>query len=382
MWKRVRELGTTEWLSQQIARGDIAHAWLFLGPSGSGKRATAEVIAAALNCPVMPGVGCSECSTCLRTARRRHPDVHHIVPEGPLIPVDVIRESVIPEASRSPFEATYKVFIIEEADRMNESAQNALLKTLEEPQPDTVFFLLSDHEEELLETIHSRCRVVRFDPVPEARIVKLLEEEGAPAEEAMLAARLSTGDFERARALAFDPAARERRSLWMSIPRRLVSPVDALDAAGEITGTARTTVKALEKQQGLEVTELAEAMGEGRGTAQARNSLAKRHRRELRRLEEETLGQALNAIASFYRDVFVVRSGGVDAATNLDMLEEIESWAKADEISAGALIRAAERCLQARGSLPKNANQTLAIEATLVEIARLAPPPASVAARW
>jgi DNA polymerase-3 subunit delta' len=242
--------------------------------------------------------------------------------------------------------------------------------------------LLSDHEEELLETIHSRCRIVRFDPVPEARIVVLLEEEGASPEEALLAARLSTGDFERARALAFDPAAGERRSTWMSIPRRLVGPVDALDAAGEITATARATVKVLEKQQALEVIELAEAMGEGRGTAQARNSLAKRHRRELRRLEEETLGQALNAIASFYRDVFVVRNGGVDAATNLDMLEEIESWAGADDISSAALIRAAERCLQARGSLPKNANQTLAIEATLVEIARLAPPPARVAARW
>ena len=79
-----------------------------------------------------------------------------------------------------------------------------------------------------------------------------------------------------------------------------------------------------------EVTELAEAMGEGRGTANARNALAKRHKRELRRLEEEMLGEALQTIASFYRDIVVIRAGGIDAVANLDMLEDLESWAGAD----------------------------------------------------
>ena len=122
-----------------------------------------------------------------------------VAPEGSVIPVDVIREVVLPEAARSPFEGTTKVFVIEDADLMNEPAQNALLKTLEEPPADTVFILTSEHEEELLDTIRSRCRAVRLEAVPEDRLVELLQEEGASKEWARVAARLSEGDVARAR---------------------------------------------------------------------------------------------------------------------------------------------------------------------------------------
>ena len=162
VWDRLHGSRAAEGVANQIARGEIAHAWLLVGPAGSGKGPTAVAIAAALNCSVEPRIGCGECSSCLRTLRRRHPDVHHIVPEGPIIPVDVVRETIIPEANRSPFEGSYQVFVVEEADKMNPPAQNALLKTLEEPQAHTVFVLISDRAEELLETVHSRCRVVRL----------------------------------------------------------------------------------------------------------------------------------------------------------------------------------------------------------------------------
>lgn len=379
VWSHLQGSASAERLQRRLAAGDLSHAWLLLGPSGSGKVQAATCMAASLNCLDEPGQGCGRCSACLRTLRRRHPDVHHIVPEGPLIPVDTIRDAVIGVASRSPFEGRYKVFVIEEAERMNPPAQNALLKTLEEPQPDTVFVLVSDTEEDLLETIRSRCRVVRLDPVPETKAIELLEREGAPAEVARLAARVSGGDLPRARRLAFESALRERRLVWLSLPDRLSDPAGAMTAASEVLSQAGAAVKEREASQKDEVRELADAMGESRGTAGARNALAKRHRRELKRLEEEVIGDALTTLASFYRDVLAIRRGGGDAIVNLDLLDELATWA-ASTVTDAELALAVERLVAARASFVRNANPSLAVESALVEVGRLVPPPAKVGA--
>ena len=366
-WDGVAGIAAGERLAKQVGAGQISHAWLLTGPRGSGKRSVAFALAAALVCERGPGVACGECSGCVRALRDRHPDVHHIEPEGVIIPVDVVRETVIPEAARSPFEASYKVFVIEDADRMNDAAQNALLKTLEEPQPDTVFVLVTDHEEEVLETIRSRCRTERLEPIPLARVVEILVAAGASEEEATRAADLAEGDVERARALAFDDGVRARVAQWRGIPARLASPLDALDAAAEVLAEAKTAAKAREKEQKLEVTALAEAMGEGRGTSVARNALTKRHRRELRRVEEELLLEAQGALGTFYRDVLAARKGAAAP-------EDAAAWA-GSAIPDAALLAGAARCAEVCGTFAFNANALLALESTMVELARLAPPP-------
>lgn len=367
-WRGLEGVAAAERLAEQVAAGRISHAWLLTGPRGAGKRSVAFALAASLVCEKGAGAGCGECSGCARALRDRHPDVHHVEPEGVIIPVDVIREAVIPEAARSPFEASYKVFVVEDADRMNDAAQNALLKTLEEPQPDTVFLLVSDHEEEVLETIRSRCRIVRLDAVPIDRIVDLLVAAGADPDDARRAALLAEGDIGRARVLAFDEPARARLLLWRGIPDRLTSPVDALDAAAEVVAEAKAAAKAREKEQKQEVTALAEAMGEGRGTSTARNALAKRHRRELRRVEEEVLVEALGAVGSFYRDVLAARRGATV------VVEVPEAWV-GSPIPDSALVAAAARCVETTGTFAFNANVPLAIESTFVRVAALAPAP-------
>ncbi|MDQ3963759.1 MAG: DNA polymerase III subunit delta' [Actinomycetota bacterium] len=376
VWDPLPETRALEALARQIAVGEVAHAWLLLGPAGSGKRPTAVAMSAALNCPVEPGLGCGECSACLRVLRRRFPDVHHIVPEGPIIPVDVVRETIVPEAARSPFEGRTKVFIIEEAERMNPAAQNALLKTLEEPQPDTVFVLISDDEDEILETIRSRCRIVRLDAIPEARIVELLTRHGVADEAALVAARVAEGDLEYALELVGDGSAGERRRVWLGLPRRLNSPGEAMDAAGEVLATTKTAVGELEDAHKVEVQELAEIL-ERRGSAAARNALAKRHKRELRRREEQVLGEALDTLATFYRDVLLLRRGGAEAITNIDAVSEIERWA-AGTVSDAALVAAIARCVETRAALLRNANPSLQIEAVLVELTRLVPAESTV----
>jgi DNA polymerase III subunit delta' len=375
VWERLRGSRAAEGLERQVRAGEVAHSWLFIGPRGSGKGDAARALAAAVNCTRMRGVGCGECSSCDRIGRQGHPDVHHVVPEGPLIPVDVVREFIVPEASRSPFEGGMKVFVIEEAERMNDAAQNALLKTLEEPQADTVFVLISSDESGLLETIVSRCRVVRFEPVPEADVQKILEAEGTNEKSARLAARLSRGDIGWARSFVVDSTIAERRRTWADIPTGLGSPLDAFEVASGIIDGARAAAKAREGDQKKELRALADAMGEGRGTAAARNALSKRHKRELRRLEEGVLGEALVFLAGFYRDVVAARHGAHDAVVNLDLASEIEGWARMG-VTDESLLAASDRCLRAQESLAVNANVPLAIEAALLDVVRLLPPAA------
>lgn len=380
VWSPLPESRAVEGLARQVSGAEVPHAWLLVGPAGAGKRPAAAAIAAALNCEVEPGIGCGSCSACLRILRRRFPDVHHIVPEGPIIPVDVIREVVVPEAARSPFEGRTKVFIIEEAERMNPAAQSALLKTLEEPQADTVFVLITDDEDELLETIRSRCRMVRLEAVPEQRIVELLHRQGASEEAALVAARVAQGDLERALELVTERSAAERRRRWLAIPRALASPIDAMDVAADVLATAKDAVKDLEDAHKAEAQELADILGERRGTAQARNALAKRHKRELRRREGEVLGEALETLATFYRDVLGLRRAGDEGITNIDATAELQSWADTS-IPDLNLVAAIERCIDARAALLRNANPSLQIEATMIELGRLVPSESRVGAQ-
>jgi DNA polymerase III subunit delta' len=360
-------------VKRQLEQGEIAHAWLLAGPPGAGKRTVADAMAAALNCLDEPGRGCSRCSSCRRVLGRTHPDVHLIAPEGSVIAVDAIREGVIPEATRSPFEGRYKVFLIDQAELMNEAAQSSLLKTLEEPNADTVFVLMSNAEEEVLETIRSRCRLVRLEPTSERDLVALLLDEGAEAEAALMAARQSEGDAGAARRWAFDPAVAERRALWLSLPGHLQTATDALDAGSEILDQARAAGTAQKQAHAREIRALAEVIGEGRGTGSARSALALRHRREQRHAEEAVLGEAFAVVAGFYRDVIAVRRGSPGSVTNLDRMPELRAWAQAD-VSDGSLISAAERLICARAALLSNANVLLALQAALVDVAGLTQP--------
>jgi hypothetical protein len=191
-----------------------------------------------------------------------------------------------------------------------------------------------------------------------------------------LAARIADGDINRARSFALEPEAQSRHRSFAGVPARLTSSLEALDAAAEIVTEAATAVKERSEAQKQEVVELAAALGEGRGTASARASLAKRHKRELRRLENEVLNEALWTIASWYRDVLTARRGAPEAIANLDLTPDLGRWAVALEPDDRSLVAAIHRCATMPGALARNANPSLAIEATLVELARLAPPPA------
>ena len=220
-----------EVLRGALRTGAIHHAWLFAGPDGVGKELTAIAFAQALTCREAPGEGCGRCPSCGRIARRNHPDVRWVMPEAELVARGLAGRSDFSEApsrwikvdqiraleerlSRHPLEAERHVAVVAHADAMNEPAQNAFLKTLEEPPAGTVLILVASNPDMLLPTIRSRCTRVQFAPLPEEWLArKVMEETKASEADARLVARMAGGSLARALELDVEMLARRRQML-------------------------------------------------------------------------------------------------------------------------------------------------------------------------
>jgi len=163
-------------LQNTMKRGRIPHAYLFHGIQGIGKRTTAKILAKALNCIQDNGDACGNCPSCLKIEHGNHPDVVVIEPEGIFIKIDAIR-ALQDQIKFRPFEGKKKVFIIVDADRMNDASVNALLKTLEEPSPSNILILTTSRVHTLPQTIISRCQKIRFHPVRPETIRSFLTDQ-------------------------------------------------------------------------------------------------------------------------------------------------------------------------------------------------------------
>lgn len=192
-------------LLRAVAARSVPQSLLFDGPDGIGKRTTALALAGAINCqhPGIDGDACGDCSSCRRIARAHHPDIVSLAPnEKGTITVEMARE-VIGQANYRPFEARRRVVIIDDADTLQPSAQNALLKTLEEPPPSSMFVLVTARADSLLDTVRSRCPRVRFGRLGPTDLAQVLVRHcGVKAAGASGLAAM--GDGSVSRALAHD----------------------------------------------------------------------------------------------------------------------------------------------------------------------------------
>jgi DNA polymerase-3 subunit delta' len=188
-------------LLRAVERGHVAHAYLFEGPDGVGKRGAAYGLAMALNCDVAPGTGCGTCETCRRIAAGNHPDVQTFAPSGPGGQIVVEDSKTIVALARTrPHEAAARVLVVDQADALNPNAANGLLKTLEEPLARNHLVLCTSAADKLLPTIRSRTQRIRFRPLAEAALQRLAETRGVPADRAAVA--IATADGSAARMLA------------------------------------------------------------------------------------------------------------------------------------------------------------------------------------
>lgn len=280
-----------EALRRALASNRVAHAYLFHGPEGSGKRAAALALAQALECPRRAegeAEACGACVACQKVERLIHPDVHVYLPlpsdaaeedaaprlerlaENPYAAVDFRRRPSLDDPAKTsnkrpfysvdrvreitrslrfaPAEGRHKVAVMTDVDTMNEAAANAFLKALEEPTPRTVLVLTTEHLDSLLPTIVSRCQRLRFDPLPaEALEAALAEREGLEPERAALLARMADGSYARALALAeSDDLARSRAFVLEFLRAAFSGRTDRLaELVEEMTKGGREPVKAL-----------------------------------------------------------------------------------------------------------------------------------------
>ncbi|HUC14132.1 MAG TPA: ATP-binding protein [Acidimicrobiales bacterium] len=290
----------------RAAAAKPVHAYLFVGPPGSGKLAAAREFAAMLLCP---NGGEDGCDTCRRVREGAHPDVIFFEREGAALSIDQARD-VSRIAVRSSLEGGRQVIVLPDLHLAREAVP-ALLKTIEEPPPHTVFIALADFVPPDLVTIASRCVRVEFRPLTDQEIVGSLVADGVPPERASLVAGLAAGRLDRARLLASDEEAESRRRAWETLPARFDgSGATVALLAEELVDALKRSAKPLMLRQEAEVAELVEVnavagqTGPGRAaqTKGVARELEERHRREQRRQRTDELRTGLAALAGAYRD--------------------------------------------------------------------------------
>lgn len=348
----------------------MTHAWLLTGPPGSGRSTAARAFAAALQCETG---GCGRCHACVTVLRGLHPDVTVVATEGVVIRADTARP-LVELAQRSPSSGRWRVIIVEDADRLNETSGNVLLKAIEEPPPRTVWVLCAPSPQDVLVTLRSRSRAValRVPPV-DAVAALLVERDGIDPAVAAVAARAAQSHVGIARRLARDPQARARRATVLSIPPRVRGVGDAVLAAGDLVATAQADAKAATEQRDAEErSELLRSMGaEGAATiapalrAQVRD-LEGDQKRRATRAQRDVLDRAMLDLLSLYRDVLVIQ---LDAGVELVNVEHEESVrALAASSTPEQTVRRMDAIGEARTRIAGNVAPLLAVEAMTIAL--------------
>ena len=330
------------------------HAYLFHGPPGTGKRAAARGLAAALLCPDR---GCGTCNSCRRALAGTHPDLVTVERSGASLDVDDARD-ITTRAQKRPLESARQVLLVPDVHLALKAAP-ALLKTVEEPPPSTVFILLADDLSPGLATIVSRCIQVPFAAVAPTVVEEWLVGRGVAGAVAASVAVAAGGNLDRARLLADDPGFNDRREQWRSVPSRLDGTgAAAVTVADGLLAMADGAMEPLRDEHSRELVALEEqAEATGARGVPGRKGVEDRHKREERRWRTDDLRMGLAALADAYRDrlVATVSTGPPPGS----------SGAGTGRRQAAAHVDAISR---ASAALSRNVREDLLLEALMVEL--------------
>ncbi len=332
----------------EAAAASPVHAYLLVGPAGSGKVGAARAFAARLLCP---NGGCGVCRDCRLALGGIHPDVHEHQREGAAITVEAARE-VVREAMLSPIEGNRKLLVLDEVHLLRPEAAATLLKTVEEPPASTIFVALADDVPPELVTIASRCQRVDLGPIADDVVRGVLVAEGVDAAVADAVAKVANGDLNRARVLAGDEAVMARRDAFAAAPRRLDgSGSVAMAVVDELEALLDGSVEALKARQVEEAKafETRTAWTKDRSLGAERKRMEDRHKREVRRYRTDELRAGLGVLAGAYRDALVSRTAR-EPAEAVDAVTEIHGVIE---------------------SLERNPNETLLLQALLLRLPTL-----------
>jgi len=357
--------------------GRPSHAYLFHGPGGAGKRTLAREFAARLLARGAPDPASAQA----RALAGAHPDLTWVVPSGAHeILVSDIDEPVVAAATRTPFESSRRVFVIESVDTMNDQAANRMLKTLEEPPPFTHLLLLADRREDVLATIVSRCQQVRFDPLPAALIAERLapaahtpeggvgpargNDDDYEGDRVFACARLALGDAGVAARLASDEGRGLRARAEDYVRSALAGATGGRPWLGLLDVAKAAGVAAGESARELTERELELVPSKERKRYEREGGEARR--RGERRVRTATLDLGLRLAELWLRDVLCVREGVPELVYAVDrraQLEQDAGGADGSGVDTRAVRRGIELVADTRLSLSVNVSEELALEA-------------------
>ena len=311
-------------LRRSITGNRVAHAYLFEGVNGCGRRTTALALVASLFCrqPVA-GESCGECPSCKKIAAGTHPDLHLLqpLPDKRDISIEQVRELQQMLALR-PFEAMRKVCLIEPAERMSTGAANSLLKTLEEPPGHGLLILLTNQADLLLPTVRSRCQHLRFAPLAPVDLTTLLQRQGMDPAVAATVAPLAEGSLEKASSMNNESAFADRQTLL-------------------------ETLRQVRHQQVATVFDASERLAGTRDDA----------------LELFTL------LISLLRDMVVLRASTAAPIANTFLQRRLAE--EAERFQPGGLMEAVDLALETRRAIQGNVSPKLALDRFLLRYSRL-----------
>jgi DNA polymerase III subunit delta' len=337
--------------------GSPSHAYLFHGPAGAGKREVARALTAAL---LTEGVA-DPAGARLRVEHGTHPDLTWVTPSGAHeMLVGDIDEPVVAAATRTPFEAERRVFVLERADTLIETAANKLLKTLEEPAPHVHLILLTDRLGDVLPTIVSRCQLVRFDPLPPNALAERLERHGVAPDAARACARLALGNGDEALALALGDGPALRAAAEGFARAALAGSGGAAKSWEALLAEAARRGDAVRAEVAARAAE-AQELAPAREKRKIENEWNQRATRAKRRAETAWLTLGLRLAGLWFRDLVAVRVGAPELVHHLDRADALADDAqRADPV---ALRRSVELVEETRERLALNVTEPLALEA-------------------
>lgn len=354
--------GTTDsWsevIGQEVAvaqlRAAVAtpvHAYVFVGPRGSGKRAAARAFAAEILAAASTG---DDADRHRRLAlAEQHPDLVIVEPVGARITAEQARD-IVRQAALSPIEGERKVLVLCEMHRI-EQVGPIMLKTIEEPAPGSIFVILADEIVPDLVTIASRCVRIDFSMLADADVAAKLVGEGVEADAAREAAEAAGGDLGRARLLATDPRLGLRRKAWYDAPSRLDGGgAAAAVVVDELRVMIDDAQAPLEARHAIETAELDERVARSGERGSGRKDLQDRQKREVRRHRTDELRFGLAMLAGRYRDEMVAGAGGGGCAVH-----------PRDLVAAVGVIQ------EVAEALVRNPNEALLLQALFVRMPAL-----------
>ncbi|MCS7304518.1 MAG: DNA polymerase III subunit [Thermoguttaceae bacterium] len=350
---------------QAAAKGRLNGSLLFVGPAGVGKATFAYKLAHALLCQSRPEAAldpCNCCTACQLVLAGTHPDLHLVrkPPDKSFIPLEVfigqrehrMREGLIYELGLKPFLGGRKIAIIDDADYLHAESANCLLKTLEEPPPQTLIILIGTSPARQLPTIRSRCQLVRFQPLSAQIVEEILLREGVVSDptQARRVALVSEGSLERARQLADPQLWSFRKTLWTALSQPRIDPLGLAEQVSSQVESAGT--EAAVRRQRLHVLV---------------DMAAQYYRQVLYYHTGQSKGSAAGPAG------IGISTSGLSEGSERPMLFEppelqaIQNWSASLDIAADCL----DRCLEAAVEIDRNANLALLTEAWLVDLAQL-----------